>query len=186
MCQPSAGRYVSASRPCRVLGGRRRLLRIAASALVAWAVGGCDADRIARLEEGVATETDVRARFGEPAASYAEADGGRTLEYPRQPEGRSNLMITIGSDGRMSGLRQVLNEANFAQVTAGMRQDEVRRLLGQPAKTQRYQPAREEVWDWRYRGGAENRVFSVVFSFDGIALRSGSTIDPRELYTGGK
>ena len=113
-----------------------------------------------------------------------EADGGRTLEYPRQPEGRSNLMITIGSDGRMSALRQVLTEANFARIQPGMRQDEVRRLLGKPAKTQRYLPAREEAWDWRFRSGAENRVFSVVFGFDGVVLRSASAIDPRELYAG--
>ena len=188
MHRPKAEQWVPASGSRRLEGGRRRALRQAVSALavaaLACALGGCDAGRIAQLEEGVATEGDVRARFGEPAAIHAEANGGRTLEYPRQPEGRSNLMITIGSDGRMSALRQVLTEANFARVTPGMGQEEVRRLLGQPARTQRYLLAKEEVWDWRFRTGAENKLFSVTFGFDGVVRRSGITLDPRDLYVG--
>ena len=35
---------------------------------------GCDPQRIAELEEGVATETDVRARFGEPEKIWDSAD----------------------------------------------------------------------------------------------------------------
>ena len=30
------------------------------------ALAGCDSAKVAELEEGVATEADVRARFGEP------------------------------------------------------------------------------------------------------------------------
>ncbi len=179
----SRGRAASPGAGPRV--GLRRIGANLAAALVCLLIAGCDGPRIDRLEEGVATEDDVRRQFGEPLATYAEADGGHTLEYPRQPEGRSNLMITIGSNGRMSALRQVLTEANFARVTPGMRQDEVRRLLGRPATTQRYQPAREEAWDWRFGSNADKKVFSVVFDFDGIVLRSAITIDPRELYTGG-
>jgi hypothetical protein len=36
------------------------------------ALFGCDGDRIARLEEGVWTEAEVRRAFGEPAASVTE------------------------------------------------------------------------------------------------------------------
>lgn len=82
---------------------------------------GCDPQRIAELEEGVATEADVRARFGEPEKVWEAADmastplpgaaatpGAKTFEYNRQPEGNVNYMITIGPDGKMSALRQVL------------------------------------------------------------------------------
>ena len=48
---------------------------------------GCDLKKIEELEEGVATEADVRAKFGEPAATYLEDNGAKTYEYPRQPEG---------------------------------------------------------------------------------------------------
>ncbi len=35
---------------------------------------GCDRQRIAELEEGVASEADVRARFGEPEKIWEAAD----------------------------------------------------------------------------------------------------------------
>ena len=85
--------------------------------------------RSRELEEGVSTEQDVRARFGEPEQVWQEADGSRTLEYNRQPAGRRNYMITIGTDGKMSALRQVLAPHHFAKVQPGMTQEQVRRLL---------------------------------------------------------
>ncbi len=40
------------------------------------ALVGCDQQRIIELEEGVATEADVRAKFGEPEKIWdGEADG---------------------------------------------------------------------------------------------------------------
>ena len=65
---------------------------------------GCDPKKISELEEGVSTEADVRKRFGEPAAVYNESNGDVTLEYPRQPAGHVNYMISIGPDGKMSAL----------------------------------------------------------------------------------
>jgi hypothetical protein len=38
---------------------------------------GCDPQRIAELEEGVATEADVRARFGEPEKIWERGRHGR-------------------------------------------------------------------------------------------------------------
>jgi len=81
---------------------------------------GCDSKKISELEEGVSTEADVRKRFGEPAAVYNESNGDITLEYPRQPAGHVNYMISIGPDGKMSALRQVLKLADFKRVTPGL------------------------------------------------------------------
>ncbi|NTV87591.1 MAG: outer membrane protein assembly factor BamE, partial [Burkholderiaceae bacterium] len=47
----------------------------------------CDDRRISELEEGVATEADVRAKFGEPEKVWDAPGGGRTFEYNRQPAG---------------------------------------------------------------------------------------------------
>ncbi|MCW7538757.1 outer membrane protein assembly factor BamE [Aquabacterium sp. A7-Y] len=148
-------------------------------------LAGCDRERVAQLEEGVATEADVRAQFGKPEAIYDDEDGSRTLEYPRQPEGQRNYMITIGPDGRMSALRQVLQPAVFAQVTPGLDKVQVRRLLGRPGKTQVFPLKNEEVWDWRYLDGPENRVFSVSFDPDGKVIDTASSLDPRETQGGG-
>ena len=149
-------------------------------------LAGCDQQRIAELEEGVSTEVDVRARFGEPAAIYPEDDGSRTFEYPRQPEGQSNYMITIGTDGKMSALRQVLKQADFETIRPGLERAEVRRRLGRPATTQVFVLKNQEVWDWRYLEDQQPRVFSVTFDMDGQVLSTASTIDPREQYPGGK
>jgi len=146
--------------------------------LAAAALVGCDRKKIAELEEGVSTEADVRARFGEPAAIYPEADGARTFEYPRQPSGTTNYMITIGPDGVMSSLRQVLKPADFAKVRPGLDRAQVRRLLGLPAKTEAYALKQEEVWDWRYADDDQVKIFSVTFDRDGRVVSTGSRLGP--------
>jgi outer membrane protein assembly factor BamE (lipoprotein component of BamABCDE complex) len=139
---------------------------------------GCDSQRIAELEEGVATEADVRAKFGEPAAVYNDDSGAQTFEYPRQPEGHRNYMITIGPNGKMTALRQVLQPANFAKVTADFDKAQVRRLLGRPAKTVTYDlKPDEEIWDWRFMDGTQSHWFSVTFNQNGKVLRTAITLD---------
>ena len=147
---------------------------------IALALAGCDVQRIAELEVGVTTESEVRARWGEPAAVYAEADGSKSLEYPRQPAGQINFMVVIGRDGKVTALRQVLTPASFAKIEPGWDKAQVRRLLGLPAKTQRYELKREEVWDWRFSDNAENKLFSVTFDTDGRVTATATTIDPKE------
>jgi hypothetical protein len=139
----------------------------------------CDVKHISELEEGVSDEFDVRARFGEPEALYKEENGARTLEYPRQPAGQVNYMITVGTDGKMSALRQVLKPANFAKVLPGTPANQVRRLLGKPAKTQRYALKQEEVWDWRFIDGQESKIFSTTFDTQGKVVSTAVTLDPK-------
>lgn len=158
----------------------RPMCRWLASLVIALAFAGCDVQRIAELEVGVTTEAEVRAKWGEPAAVYAEPDGSKTLEYPRQPAGQINYMIAIGADGKLVAMRQVLKPANFAKVEPGWDKTQVRRLLGMPAKTQRYELKREEVWDWRFADIGENKLFSVTFDTNGRVTATATTIDPKE------
>ena len=160
------------------------------SALVGLA--GCDQQRIAELEEGVATEADVRARFGEPEkvwdaadmaktplsgpAGVAAAPGARTLEYNRQPAGVVNYMITIGTDGKMSALRQVLNAENFAKVLPGMPMETVRKMLGKPMKVVPYALQQTTHYDWRYLNPPNvNMIFTVVFDQNLSVVSTGSS-----------
>ena len=146
----------------------------------------CDAKRIEKLEEGVATEADVRQQFGDPVTITEKADGSKIMEYPRQPEGSTNYLITIGADGKMSALRQLLSPANFAKVQPGLAKDEVRKLLGKPAKTQRFAlKPDEEIWDWRFIESGVPKVFSVTFGGDAKVLSSTVGNDPRDTHTGG-
>lgn len=147
---------------------------------LALALAGCDPQRIAELEEGVSTEADVRARFGQPENVWDAPGGGRVLEYNRNPSGHQNYMITIGADGRMSALRQVLNEGNFARVRPGMTMEEVRRLLGKPMKKTPYALKNETAWDWRYmQAPATSMVFTVWFDSDYRVLRTSTAADPQ-------
>ena len=145
------------------------------------ALVACDTQRIAELEEGVATEADVRARFGEPEKVWDAPNGGRTFEYNRQPAGAKNYMITIGTDGKMSALRQVLTPANFAKVQPGMMMEDVRKMLGKPMKITPFEQLRETHYDWRYRDGvnvADSKIFTVVFNPDLRVASTRSVKDP--------
>lgn len=143
------------------------------------ALAGCDPQRISELEEGVSTEADVRARFGEPEKIWDAPEGGRTFEYSRQPQGHQNYMITIGTDGKMSALRQVLTPLNFAKVQPGMMMEDVRKLLGKPMKTTPFKLKNEVEYDWRYlEPPNKSMVFTVVFDLDYRVLRTQSVTDP--------
>ncbi|MFI5444264.1 outer membrane protein assembly factor BamE [Polaromonas sp. UC242_47] len=153
----------------------------------------CDNQRIAALEEGVATEADVRQRFGEPEKIWQASDlagnpfpgaaaepGARTFEYNRQPEGQVNYMITIGADGKMSALRQVLTPQNFALVLPGMPMEQVRKMLGKPMKITPLPLKQETVYEWRYSDGPNTpRIFRVEFDKDLKVVRTGSVVDER-------
>ncbi|WP_297655826.1 outer membrane protein assembly factor BamE [Hydrogenophaga sp.] len=157
------------------------VLRGVLALLLAGLLAACDLQNISELEEGVSTEADVRERFGAPEAVWEGEDGAQIYEYNRQPAGHTNYMITIGPDGKMAALRQVLNARTFAQVQAGMPMEAVRRMLGKPMKITTYSLKRETHYDWRYLEGASadtSMIFTVVFDTDLKVVSTMSTRDP--------
>lgn len=149
--------------------------------LVACVLVACDVQNISELEEGVSTEADVRERFGAPEAVWDGQDGAQVYEYNRQPAGYQNYQITIGADGKMSALRQVLTPQNFAEVVPGMPMEAVRRMLGKPMKITTFELKRETHYDWRYHDGpndSDSRIFTAVFDSDFKVVSTGSVIDP--------
>ena len=162
-------------------GWRQALAAVATAAVASMTLllVACDQQRIDNLEEGVATEADVRAKFGEPEKIWDAPGGGRTFEYSRQPAGHRNYMITIGTDGKMSALRQVLTPENFAKVQPGMMMEDVRKMLGKPMKITPYELKREVAYDWRWLDAPnKSMVFTVYFNTDYRVLRTGSMPDP--------
>ena len=165
---------------------------MAMSLLSVWVgLAGCDPQRIAELEEGVATEADVRSRFGEPEkiwdasdmaslpqAGAAGARGAKTFEYNRQPAGNVNYMITIGPDGKMSALRQVLTPQNFDKVLPAMPMETVRKMLGKPMKITPYALQKTTHYDWRYMSPPNAAmIFTVVFDQDLKVVSTASVIE---------
>ena len=145
-------------------------LAVAAAAIGLVALAGCDAQRISELQPGVSTEADVRDRFGAPETVWDEGGGARTLEYNRQPAGQINYMITVGADGRLVAVRQVLTPENFARITPGTDMALVRRSLGKPAKVTPYRLSGETHHDWRF---AEPPNIPKVFT---VLTKDGSTV----------
>jgi outer membrane protein assembly factor BamE (lipoprotein component of BamABCDE complex) len=145
------------------------------------ALTACDQRAISELEEGVSTEADVREKFGPPEAVWDGPDGAQVYEYNRQPAGYQNYQITIGADGKMTALRQVLTPRTFAEIQPGMAMEEVRKLLGKPMKITTYDLKKETHYDWRWRDGpndSDSQVFTVVFSPDLRVISTATGRDP--------
>jgi SmpA / OmlA family len=158
----------------------RKIIVLALLAGFAVFLTGCDNQRISQLEEGVASEGDVKMKFGEPEKVWDGENGAKIFEYNRQPAGTQNYMITIGTDGKMSALRQVLTPQNFAKITPGMMMEDVRKMLGKPMKITPYELQMKWHYDWRYMDGpnaADTKIFTVVFNPDLKVISTGSVVD---------
>ncbi len=153
-----------------------------AIAAIASALPACDYVALKELKPGVSTAEDVRAHLGQPAAEYANADGSTTWEFNRQPNGTECHMATIGSDGILVRIEQVLTEARLARITAGMDRAEVQRLIGKPGSILTYANAKEEVWDWRIAGSMPTDETHFHAHFDlasGLLTRTSRRVEPK-------
>ncbi len=161
----------------------RRLSQFALASLVALLfISACDQQKIAELSPGYSTQAEVEAKWGQPEEVWDGADGSRIFEYNRQPNGHRNYHISIAPDGRLLRIEQVLTEANFARVQPGMRMEEVRPMLGRPARQRTFDLQGETHWEWRYlaRDNTTEMLFTVVFDSATMQVKSsGSALDPR-------
>jgi hypothetical protein len=158
----------------------RKIIVLALLAGFAVFLTGCDNQRISQLEEGVASEGDVKMKFGEPEKVWDGENGAKIFEYSRQPAGTQNYMITIGTDGKMSALRQVLTPQNFVKITPGMMMEDVRKMLGKPMKITPYELQMKWHYDWRYMDGpnaTDTKIFTVVFNPDLKVISTYSVAD---------
>lgn len=141
--------------------------------VVALVLAACDV-RMLDLKPGVSTAGDVTKAMGKHTFEWKEKDGSYTWEFPRGPAGVVTYMVTIGPDNVLKEIRQVLNDATFAKLQPGMNADEVRKLIGRPAQTMKFQNLQEDVWSWKYETGPnEEWNFHVHFNLaDGKLKRT--------------
>lgn len=174
----------------RMMGMRvgRRVWAGAAWLAVLTLAGGlvaCDGRNADKLVEDVSTEADVKRLFGDPRTVTIAADGTRTLDYPRQPEGVANYVMVIGPDGKLKSLRQLLNADNFAKVRPGMDRDTVGKMLGPHARERRFDLKRETLVEWRFQEAQQIKFFGVTFDEAGKVIGTDTQLDPRQTQTGG-
>ncbi len=137
------------------------------------------------IEPGQSTEEDVRRQAGKPEIVWEEDGGGRRLEYPRGPEGGTTWMVTIGADGKVGKIEQVLTAENFTRVRVGMTKDEIRRLLGKPTKVEAFRLKKEEVWGYRWFESQTDRAFfNVHFDDQGNVTTTSRSDDPSKVQGG--
>jgi len=84
-------------------------------------------------------------------------------------------MLTLGPDGILKSMEQVLTPENFARVQPGMTRAQIRRLLGRPASVQLFERQQEEVWEWKEQTPlpSSDMRFNVYFSNTGEVTRTG-------------
>ncbi len=162
--------------------GMQTFKKVLIGILALIALQGCDQLAMRELKPGISTVTDVRDWFGAPGQEWRNDDGSTVLEYSRQPAGTECFMITIGPDGILRSIDQVLVEANFARIRNGMSSDEVRRILGKPASRKTFDLRPETVWAWRI--GQDNALsdptfFTVTFDNAGRVTGTGRHTEGR-------
>lgn len=133
---------------------------------------GCD--RTNELRPGISTTAEIIDKLGRPTMEWQEG-ADKVWEYPFTPEGTRNYMLTIGPDGILRAMEQVLTPENFAKIQPGMTQAQVRRLLGKPAATQFFTLKQEEAWEWKETSPHPNADvrFDVYFNNTGQVTRTG-------------
>lgn len=154
----------------------RHFLTLFAGLFAALLLQACDQIAMYELKPGVSTVMEVRDRLGPPGQEWRNDDGSTVLEYSHQPAGTECFMLTIGSDGILRVIDQVLVDANFARIRPGMSGDEVRRILGKPAARHTYALKKETMWEWRIGQDnplAEPLYFNVTFDDSGRVTSTG-------------
>jgi hypothetical protein len=150
--------------------------KLASVALIALSLASCASlDRDARLQPGRSDAAQVTALYGQPTRVWAEADGGRTLEYSSQPFGQSCYMVRLDAAGRLVAVEDTLRDetVRFAAIQPGMTPEQVSRRLGSERSRVFFPLSGEDVWDWNVPNGQRGYLlrFNVHFK-DGRVLRT--------------
>ncbi|QLQ24279.1 MAG: hypothetical protein HZT41_04810 [Dechloromonas sp.] len=61
---------------------------------------------------------------------WSEPGGGELLAFPRGPSGTATYMVRIAANGTMASKENVLDMRHFAQIQAGMTEQQVLRVIG--------------------------------------------------------
>ncbi len=150
----------------RLLG--QALLGLTLLALLA----GCASYSGSGLKPGIATETEVMAVMGAPAATW-KTPVGSVWAYPRGPWGLETFLVRFDADGKLALIEQVLDEEHFAQIKADMTQDDVLHLIGPPFQTLTFSNLNEVSWDYHFRDlWGYTSIFSAIFDEAGRVKRT--------------
>jgi hypothetical protein len=147
----------------------------AASAISVLLVLGCASADVHREVTPGMSSAEVIARAGKPAVVGKLADGAAYWDYSHQPV--STERVSFGPDDRVREVRNLLTEANFANLRAGMTSDEVIATVGPAYIFNRYGNG-SVVWTYRYKDIGVYKLLHVTFDPAGRMLRYETQWDP--------
>src|SRR3954454_492749 len=110
-------------------GGLKTMKRSMFSIAFTLALAGCAVDG-GNLKPGVSTADEATRAMGRPAMEFTNADGSRTLAFPRGPLGTQTFMVDVSRDGTVQSVRQVLSDEVFNRIRPGLTRDQVLRMIG--------------------------------------------------------
>lgn len=143
---------------------------------------GCNPLAVEQIKVGLSTRADVLRLMGKPESVRKEETGAFAgadlLEYSGQPEGTQNWLIAVGTDDIVKEVRQRLTPDNFAKVYPGMKLEDVRALLGKPAKVNTYALSPNKHIEWRWlQPPNEVMIFTVEVDPQQRVVKAGSARD---------
>ena len=155
------------------------MLKLAYSTLLLAALAGCAATPQRNISPGM-SESEVGAALGKPAATGRLPSGEEYRDYSAQPFGYRIDRVTFTPDGRVRETRNLLTEANFKNLHAGMTPAEVLAVVGpSPASEQRSYAGGTKSWSYRYRDIEVIKLLHVIFGPDDRVQHFYTEWDPR-------
>ncbi len=120
-----------------------------------------------------ASRADVIGAYGKPTSEFALPSGAR-LQYSRQPYGRQVYNIDLDASGKVASAQQVLTEAQFAQVQAGVwKAADVERAFGKPGMVTQVGNFVGKLWVYRYDYFGNNKLLYVSIDPAGVVREVG-------------
>jgi len=140
--------------------------------LAVMGLAGCAALGGPDLVPGKSTAKEVSAALGKPAMELKRPNGETVQYFTAYPWGRSVKAATLGSDGVLRSFEERLTKQNIYSVREGMRDQQVRELLGPPRQITPNERENLTVWEYPWLEAAkEKRIFWVSFSADGVVRK---------------
>jgi hypothetical protein len=139
-------------------------------------LAGCSSFGPATLKPGDGVDI-ARQKLGLPSAEHRRPDGTLRLEYATGPFGKRTYMLDFDAQGRLTGWENVLDEAHFSRIAAGISQGELRQKLGMPSKVWQVRYHDQTVWSYRF-DGPFCQLFHVGITPQGIVEDTSYGPDP--------
>jgi hypothetical protein len=127
------------------------------------------------------TRADVQAKWGQPTRVVPLPTGER-LQYSYQPWGQQAVMVDLDAAGRVTQVRQVLDEAEFARISTkgDWTRADVEREFGPPAYVGSVASWDGPILTYRWRGGMIDQLYWVYLDRAGVVRRAHAGMDPRQ------